>query len=254
MVRLAALLIAFGLVHSAHAQTVQPPAAAKAKPAAKKPPAPKAAAATPAPSGPCSIGVFPLLGNRFDVSMPGRDKFKQITVENWGLDDLVIERLRAAVGRGTAVRRVAYAKGAFDGYGPTAPIFQTDSKSSDLVRRAAAQTQCERYIVVTRSNVFIGNRPTFGIGLVNSGIGSFSVTVLHAVVGFVIYDGHSFAVLKRGTGSPGGRLLSDSPAIRLQGFPWPERPEEVNTPAMREATRKLLGDVLDNSLPKMLAR
>ena len=35
MIRLAVLLLAFGLVHSAQAQTAQPPTAAKAKPAAK---------------------------------------------------------------------------------------------------------------------------------------------------------------------------------------------------------------------------
>ena len=36
MIRLAVLLLAFGLVHSAQAQTAQPPTAAKAKPAAQK--------------------------------------------------------------------------------------------------------------------------------------------------------------------------------------------------------------------------
>src|ERR1700733_12978546 len=108
MVRLAALLLAFSLVHSAQAQTVQPPAAAKAKPAAKMPAAPKAAAATPAASGPC-IGVFPLMFDQFGVRKIGitvfGNDFTQIKVDNWGLDDLVVERLRAAVGPGLAVRR-----------------------------------------------------------------------------------------------------------------------------------------------------
>jgi hypothetical protein len=34
---------------------------------------------------------------------------------------------------------------------------------------------------------------------------------------------------------------------------WPEPPEAANTPVMREATRKLLGEVLDKSLPELLA-
>ena len=104
------------LVHSAQAQTAQPPTAAKAKPAAKKPAPPKAVAATPAASGPC-IGVFPLLADRFQVRKIGitvfGNEFKQITVDNWGLDDLVVERVRAAVGPSMAVRRIAHAKGAF---------------------------------------------------------------------------------------------------------------------------------------------
>jgi hypothetical protein len=101
MTRLAALLLALSLVHSAQAQTVPPPAAAKAKPAAKKPSSPKAVAGTAAASGPC-IGVFPLLGDRFEVKKIGitvfGNEFKEITVDNWGLDDLVVERVRAAVG------------------------------------------------------------------------------------------------------------------------------------------------------------
>jgi hypothetical protein len=253
MIRLAVLLLAFGLVHSAQAQTAQPPTAAKAKPAAQKPAPPKAKAEAPAPSGPC-IGVFPFLGNRFDVrKIAFPNEFKEITVDNWGLDDLVVERLRAAAGRGTAVRRVAHAKDAFNGYAPRAPIFQDDPKASEIVRQAAGQTQCERYIVVRRTNVLIGNRPTFGIGVINSGGSLFSVTLLHVVVGFFVYDGHTFAEIKRGGGAPGS-FLSDSPARRLEGFSWPERPEGVNTPAMREATRKLLGEILDYSLPGMLGR
>jgi hypothetical protein len=35
---------------------------------------------------------------------------------------------------------------------------------------------------------------------------------------------------------------------------WPEPPEAANTPAMRAATRKLLGEVLDKSLPELLAQ
>jgi hypothetical protein len=87
MARLAMLLLALNLVHSAQAQTVQPPAATKTKPAAKKPPAPKAVVTTPAASGPC-IGVFPLLADRFGVKKIGvtvfGNEFKEITADNWG--------------------------------------------------------------------------------------------------------------------------------------------------------------------------
>jgi hypothetical protein len=260
MVRLAALLLALSLVHSAQAQTVQPPAAAKAKPAAKKPAPPKAAADTPAASGPC-IGVFPLLADHFEVKKIGitvfGNEFKRITVDNWGLDDLVIERVRAAVGPRMAVRRIAHAKGAFDGYVPGIGMFQNlDTKAPAIVRQAAAQTQCERYVIVTRGNSqYVGNQSIFGLGIVNSGGALLSVTQLHAVVRIHVHDGHTFAVLKSGAGSLGGSsFLSGPPTRKLDAFQWPEPPEAANTPAMREATRKLLGEVLDKSLPELLAR
>jgi hypothetical protein len=260
MVRLAALLLALGVVHSAQAQTVQPPAVAKAKTAAKKPAPPKPTTGTPVASRPC-IGVFPLLADRFEVKKIGitvfGNEFTRITVDNWGLDDLVVERLRAAVGPGIAVLRIAYAKGAFDGYVPGIGMFQNlDTKAQSIVRQAAAQTQCERYVVVTRAAAqYVGNQSIFGLGIVNSGRPILSTTALHAVVRIHVHDGQTFAVLKSGTGSLGGSsLLSGPPTKKLDDSWWPEPPEAANTPAMRDATRKLLGEVLDKSLPELLAK
>jgi hypothetical protein len=260
MVRLAALLLALSVVHSAPAQTVQPPAAAKVKTAVKKPPLPKAMTGTPAASGPC-IGVFPLLADRFEVKKIGitvfGNEFRKIAVDNWGLDDLVVERVRAAVSPGMAVRRIAYAQGAFDGYVPGIGMFQNlDTKAASIVRHAAAQTQCERYVVVTRAAAqYVGNQSIFGLGIVNSGRPILSTTALHAVVRIHVHDGQTFAVLKSGTGSLGGSsFLSGPPTRKLDDSWWPEPPEAANTPAMRDATRKLLGEVLDKSLPEMLTR
>ena len=262
MIRLAVLLLAFGLVHSAQAQaqTAEPPAAAKAKPAAKKPVAPKAKAETPAASGPCSIGVFPLLFDQFGVRKIGvtvfGNDFKQIKVDNWGLDDLVFERLRAAVGPGSAVRRIAFDKALFEGYVPGIGIFQNrDTKAPDIVRQAAGQTRCERYVVVTRAaSQYVGNQPVYGLGVVNTGGPLLSTVALHAVVRIHVHDGQTFAVLKSGNGSlSGANFLTGPPTRKLDDSLWPEPPEAANTPAMRDATRKLLGEVLDKSLPELLA-
>ena len=258
MIRLAVLLLAFGLVHSAQAQTAQPPTAAKAKPAAKKPAPPKAKAATPTASRPC-IGVFPLLFDQFGVRKVGitvfGNDFKQIKVDNWGLDELVVERLRAAVGPGLAVRRIAFDKALFEGYVPGIGIFQNrDTKAPDIVRQAAGQTQCERYVVVTRAaSQYVGNQSIYGLGVVSSGGPLLTTVAVHAVVRIHVHDGQTFAVLKSGNGSlSGANFLTGPPTRRLDASLWPEPPEAANSPAMREATRKLLGEVLDRSLPEML--
>lgn len=260
MIRLAALLLAFGLVHAAQAQTAQPPAAAKAKPAAKKPGPPKAVAERPAASGPC-IGVFPLLFDEFGVRKIGitvfGNDFKPIKVDNWGLDDLVVERLRAAVGPALAVRRITFDKALFAGYVPGIGIFQNlDTKAPDIVRQAAGQNQCERYVVVTRAaSQYIGNQSVYGLGVVNSGGPLLSTVALHTVVRIHVHDGHTFPVLKSGNGSlSGANFLTGPPTRKLDASQWPEPPEAANTPAMRDATRKLLGEVLDKSLPELLAR
>jgi hypothetical protein len=205
--------------------------------------------------------VFPLLGDQFGVKKIGMtvfgNEFKAVKVNNWGLDDLVVERLRTAVGPGIAVRRIAYDKALFEGYRPGVGMFQNlDSKSPAIVRQAAAGTSCERYVVVTRAAIqYVGNQSIYGLGIVHSGSPIITTVALHAVVRVHVHDGQTFAVLKSGRLSLGGAgFLMGSEIRKLDISWWPEPPEAVNTPVMRDATRKFLGEILDKSLPEILAK
>ena len=133
-------------------------------------------------------------------------------------------------------------------------MFQNlDSKAPAIVRQAAAGTSCERYVVVTRAvSQYVGNQSIYGLGIVNSGSPVLTTIALHAVVRMHVHDGHTFAVVK--SGALGSGFMSGPPVRKLDASLWPEPPEAVNTPAMRDATRKLLGEVLDKSLPEMLAK
>src|SRR5437899_1863922 len=110
--------------------TSGPAASTPAKSATKKaPPKAKAAAKPPvaAEAGPCRLGVISAIGDRFAVQKFGLTVFEteesEVSVEGWGLDDLVVARLRGATGADPTVRRVAYSKGAFElFYHPTARI------------------------------------------------------------------------------------------------------------------------------------
>jgi len=89
------------------------PAARKSAPKAKtsaKPPG-------PAESGPCQIGVIPVIGDQFVVQKVGLMVFgndhAEVPINAWGLDDLAVARVRAAAA-GAGVRKIAYAKGAFE--------------------------------------------------------------------------------------------------------------------------------------------
>jgi hypothetical protein len=203
-----------------------------------------------------------MIGDHFAVKKIGLtvfgNEYKEITVGNWGLDDLVVERVRAAVGPGKVVRRIAYANGAFDGYTPGIGLFQNmNEKAGAIVQQAAGQTQCERYVVVTRAaSQYVGNQSIGGIGIVNSGRPIRSTTALYAVIRIHVHDGRSFAVLKSGAASlKGHNILTGGQNTRsLDDSWWPEQsPEAANTAAMRGAARALLGEVLDDSLPDLLA-
>jgi hypothetical protein len=258
MVRLAALLLAFGLVHSAEAQPVQPPEAAKARPAATRKPAVAKGIAVPAATGPC-IGVIPVIGDHFGVKKVGLtvfgNEFKEIDVDNWGLDDLAAQRVQAALGGKMVARRIAYAKGAFDRYRAySGPLHPSDEKSADMVRQAAGTMSCQRYVVITNtSSAMAGNNQSiYGFGIAQAVLGK---PFLHALVYITVHDGRTFAVLKHGRASLNGdNFWTGGQATQtLDDSWWPEPPEAANTPRMREAARKLLGELLDKSLPEMLA-
>jgi hypothetical protein len=76
------------------------------------------------------------------------------------------------------------------------------------------------------------------------------------VIRIQVHDGRSFAVLKSGEGSIDGDknvLMRGPPVRQINDAWWPNPPEAANSPAMRDATRGLLAEVLDKSLPELLA-
>lgn len=261
MLRLAVVLLAFSVAHSAPAQPVPPPAAATVKPPVKKPASPKetsaSRSATPA-GGPC-VGVIPLVGDSFEVKKIGLtvfgNEYKAIPVD-WGLKDLIVERVRAAVGPGKVVRRITHPKGALDAYDPGgSPLWNRDEKSAALLARYVGQPRCERYVVVTRAGAqYVGNQAINGIGVVNVGSPMLGKTYVHALVYINVHDGQSLAVLKRGRASINGNdFLLGPPTRRLEDFSWPDSPEAVMTPTVRAAAQSMLAEVLDKTLPGMMA-
>jgi hypothetical protein len=206
--------------------------------------------------------VLSRLGDRFGVqniglALLGID-YKAITVDKWGLDDLVVERVRAAVGPGEGVRRIATAKDALlgDTHGRFGPFRTVGENAAAIMRWAAAQTECERYVIVTRAFHKYGGQLIYGIGIVNRGRPLVSYTALHAVIRIAVLDGRTLEALRSAIGSidqDKNVLLRGPPIRQLDDSWWPEQPEAANTAAMRQATRDLLAEVLDKSLPPLLA-
>jgi hypothetical protein len=187
VIRTVALLLALAVAQPALAQTAPTPTPAPAhnkpsptKPALKKPAPPKPDAGAPAAAatqhGPC-IGVIPHLRDRFAVQTIGLTMFgndlKEVPVESWGLDDLVVARVRAAAGTRIVVRRIAYSASAFEPLdNPPNRLFRNASNDlKDVVQAVAGASGCERYVVVIRgAGQWVGtNQPLEGIGIVNRG-------------------------------------------------------------------------------------
>jgi hypothetical protein len=236
------------------------------KPAAKKPEPPKPDAA--AQSGACGIGVIPHIGENFALQSIGITVFgnelKKVPIESWGLDDLLVARVRAAVGPRFAVRRIAYPANAFAAYEKFHLTLSPDNDLKEVVQTIAGTSGCERYVVVIDSGSQFGgsNQSVKGIGIVHVGgvIDRFSATYMFALTAFYVLDGHTFDVLKKGFGSideksmPSGLLGAgpiSGPNRELEDFAWPPAPDAVT--GLREPTRALLAASLDVALPRLLA-
>lgn len=255
------------LAASAWAQG-QPTTPSAVKPAVKKP-APKAQAsrrpAAPTESGPCQVGVIAATNDLFTVQKIGLTIFGNEYAEvpvTWGLDDLVFTRARAAAG-GMAVRRIVYAKGAFDSYYHPKPSLFRNSREelTTLVRDIAGNAGCERYLVITRLNGQLEgtNQSLNGIGVLNRGIGTgvLDHTYLFAYLSVIVFDGQTFEIRKDPYANlesilarAAANLTKNENMHEVDNSAFPASPPEAaNSPMLRDGARDLLTERLDKYLP-----
>jgi hypothetical protein len=263
------------LVSAASAQTPAspPPAApAPAKAVAKKKVVPKAKAAgqpvVAAESGPCSLGVISAIGDRFSVQKFGITIFaneKTFVPIDWGLDDLVVARTRAATGGDPTVHKIAYPKGAFEPFfNPKSNFLRAENERLPaIVQGITANAHCERYVVVVRSiGVVPGTKMEVdGIGAYNQGVGSvLRHSHLFAAFSVTMLDGQTYERINRPFADLGARLaqgmrLTEDPLNKLDNEQFPEPPSAATGNAiLRERTRELVATRLDQALSVYLKR
>jgi hypothetical protein len=257
---------------NAPAAVNKPPASAPAanKPVAKKTaPKSKATATLQAAeqSGPCRLGVISALGDQFAVQHFGitifENKESVVPVAGWGLDDLVLARVRAATGSDPTVRGISYPTGVFDPfYNPKSRIIPDPSERlPTIVRNITSNANCERYLVVTRSKGELpGTHMTLdGIGTYDQGIGSvLRHSHLFANIWILILDGKTYEAINHpfanfGTHFADSLRLTEDPLTRLDTSLFPDPPETASSSAtLRERTRALVAALLDKELPGYL--
>jgi hypothetical protein len=261
------------LVAPAWAQA--PPAASAAattatsvvKPPAKRPAPRPPADAKPhaqAPSGRC-LGVIAAAGDRFMVKKIGLTVFGNETkiapIEAWGLDDLIVARVRVAAGAGVPVLRLAYPKDAFEPYyDPQSKAFRNSwGQLTAIVRRIAAGTNCRRYVVVTGLPGAYSrtNETLSGVGVFQASL--FKKTYLFAYVHVTVFDGENFAIRKNPYATIQSRLTEALLVPRKDFnleidstlFPM-SAAEAANSTTLRDGARAVLTEKLDDLLPAFL--
>jgi hypothetical protein len=243
--------------------------ATQAKPAAKKPP-PKAKAAVKPPAtddGRCDLGVIPAAGVPIGLKTVGLtmfgNEYSEVPSDAWGIDDLIVARVRAAAGAGIVVRRIAVGKEAlFDLYQkPGKGLFNNPRENlRAVIRQITASSPCARYIVFTRfAGALAGtNQSLDGIGVLTQG--PFGKAAVFAYVHVTVFDGQTLAIRDDPFGGFGARLSASLSALAkdefirtAQGAEFPASPEAAaRDPKLRDSARALLAERLDRILPEYL--
>jgi hypothetical protein len=233
-----ALLLLLSGTAAAEAQS------APAKPSQPKQAAVKQTAAKPATpqNGPCAVGVVSQLGEKFTVRKIGYTVFgndiNEVPVESWHIDDLVVAKISAALGKRAVVKRIPYHKEAFASLETLKLFRDTEAEVRDGVRTLAVSTRCAHYLLVTRAYHNLGNtnQTIGGIGVLHTGIGELFVKInAYALFSLRLYDGETFALLKRAH-APSG----DSIFTQWIGGPPESTDNAVQNAKLREAIRDLV--------------
>jgi hypothetical protein len=260
------VLIACALIAPSYAQAPVPQTVnTPAKPAKKAAAKPRAKAAKPAPAvdaGPCDIGVISHLGDVFTVQKVGLTVFGNEHAEvpvSWGLDDLVYARVKAAGGAG--VRRISFAKDAFDAYNKPKLFFlrEENEKLPGVIRQIAGSSGCRRYLVIMPlAGQLPGTNQTLtGLGIFNHGTSILSYSAVFVFINMVLLDGSTFETLgnpnvnlKRVLGNMAEDLVKDRNMQKVDNAAFPATPSDAaNSTTLRDTTRAMLTERLDRDLP-----
>ena len=264
----AIFLSCFIISASAQAPSSQGAATQTGTPAAKKStPRIKTGAKPAADSGPCQIGVIPVIGDALVVQKVGLmvfgNELTEVSTNGWGLDDLVVARIRAAA-PGATVRKITAAKDAFAAIkrpeGLSGLFHDTNADLVAAVRQIVAGTYCKRYVLVRRygSQFSNTNQDVRGVGIVSWAGRAY----LYALTYIRVLDGEDFSIVKRGAASTDDEstisralLLNPirGPSRKLEEGLFPAAPgEAASNPALRDGVRALLAASLDQTMPAML--
>src|SRR5262245_48901549 len=228
-------------------------ACALSTPVAGRSPAPKAA------GGGC-VGVLSHIGDTFLVKKVGitavQNEEAEAPIAAWHVDELVVSKVGAFFGKRLSVRRIKPSPAAFAAFDEPQPSRDGDADLAALIQSAASPATCERYIAITKRGAAYGktNQMIGGLGIVQGGALLTRSVDLFAFMWLRVYDGRSFALLQRKAGTlsqPTFMAGMRGPYRGLDDSWWPNSLDVEQNTKLRDATRALVGQSLDATLPQL---
>jgi hypothetical protein len=223
---------------------------------------PVAAQQAQARPGGRTICVASVIGHKLNVQTIGLmvfgNKLESATIRSWGIDSLVVHKLRARLGARFSVRPITLPAGALAGYVPAQGLF---GGGRDNALKAALHSNtkagCAYYAIATTfSGQFPGtNQYINGLGILKRD-GIIENYWLFAVFAIRLYDGQSLESI---------RLPIDGAAIiagALTGPAWLEKVDKAYWPVpaqsaarngkLRGGIHKLVSKLVEQDAPHLI--
>lgn len=209
-----------------------------------------------------TVGIVSAIGDTLTLTSAGLTGFKNeeqaLSIEPWGLDNIVISRITASLTRHYQVQPVTYERTAFaaaykrDNPLPVANLLR-ENPIKDLVRKQVSPQGLDAYVVVTKATSAFGTRgrKVAGIGLIKYTELLASYVELYALYRISIIDGHDFKMIGERAASP----LDNKENVRMEGpsrLVDPALLPTANGAADNDQLRAAVTELIERSLPVTL--
>ena len=205
-----------------------------------------------------NVGIVTAFGDKFHVQKIGGAAFgnehKEIAVASWGIDDLVVGRVRALLGRTFNVKPVKYRKSPF--------LTPNRGGIGAMVHESVYPADVESYVVLTKSISPVGatNQSVSGLGiLATEGLNGSGTLMVHALYQISVVSGESFS--SRGTTSallqgeavfdPTRMTFLNGPHRQVDQSWWPTSLNAASIEHLKAAAVELIDQSLPGTLRQM---
>ena len=208
-----------------------------------------------------TVGILSAVGGEMSFAKAGltglNSRSQSFPIASWGLDDLIVQQVAAALSGRFQVQPVSYQRAAFAVIkdSPVAPVnLVRGDPFKKLVQTEVSPQGLDAYIVITKakSNFGRGARKVEGIGFVTYGTVLASYNQIHALYEIRVFDGKTFDVIEKRSAPP----LDDAVEVKLPG---PTRQVDdsyspgTGEPVRNENLHRAITDLIVRSLSTTLS-
>jgi len=202
-----------------------------------------------------TVGIVSAIGDQFTFAKAGLtgldNRPRSVPIASWGLDELIVQQVTAALSGRFQVQPATYARATF------ATIQESAITAVNLVRgdpfKKLVQTEVspqglDAYIVITKAKAYFGggNRKVEGVGLITYSTVLESYGQLHALYEIRVVDGKTFDIIEKLAAGP----IDNASNIRIPG---PSRLIDASFDERDENLRRAIVDLVIRSLPNILS-